>query len=115
MNDIEILENFIRTYKELDEKSTDFYFNKAEIPIEIIENLIQENKELRIQISARETVVDELKERLKEAKEYIEKEMYIDDNPTICGDEEDTIIELPISLNLFNEDLRKLLELLDED
>lgn len=40
--DIKILENFIRVYKELNEKSTDFYFNKAEIPIEIIENLIKE-------------------------------------------------------------------------
>lgn len=40
MNDIEILENFIRIYKELDKKTTDFYFNKGEIPIENIENLI---------------------------------------------------------------------------
>lgn len=40
--DIKLLENFIRVYKELNKKSTDFYFNKAEIPIEIIENLIKE-------------------------------------------------------------------------
>lgn len=44
--DIKVLENFIRVYKELNEKSTDFYFNKAEIPIEIIENLIKGYKEL---------------------------------------------------------------------
>ena len=50
MNNIEILENFIRIYKELDKKSTDFYFNKAEIPIEDIENLIQENKELKEEV-----------------------------------------------------------------
>ncbi len=56
----------------------------------------------------------ELKERFKKVKKYIESEMYIVDNPTICGDEEDTIIELPISLCLYNEDLRKLLELLEE-
>lgn len=55
------------------------------------------------------------KEKNKEIKEYIEEKMYIDDNPTIYGDEEDTITELPISLNLWNEDLRKLLELLEEE
>lgn len=54
------------------------------------------------------------KEKNKAIKEYIENKIYIDDNPTICGDEEDTITELPISLNLWNEDLRKLLELLEE-
>lgn len=56
----------------------------------------------------------ESKERLKKVKKYIESEMDIVDNPTICGDEEDTIIKLPISLCLYNEDLRKLLELLEE-
>jgi len=56
----------------------------------------------------------ELEEQLKKVNEYITNEMYIDDNPTICGDEEDTITELPISLNLYNEDLRELLELLEE-
>lgn len=56
----------------------------------------------------------ELEKIIKKANEYIRFEMYIDDNPTICEDEEDTITELPISLNLHNEDLRKLLELLQE-
>jgi len=56
----------------------------------------------------------ELEEKLKKINQYIRDEMYIDDNPTICGDEEDTITELPISLNLYNEGLRELLELLEE-
>ena len=56
----------------------------------------------------------ELEEQLRKANEYIRNEMYIDDNPTICGDEEDTITELPISLNLYDEDLRELLKLLEE-
>ena len=57
---------------------------------------------------------EELKEKIKKAYKYITDEMYIDDNPTICGDEwEDTITELPISLHLYNEDLRELLDLLD--
>ena len=56
----------------------------------------------------------ELEEQLRKANEYIRNEMYIDDNPTICGDEEDTITELPISLNLYNEGLRELLKLLEE-
>lgn len=68
--------------------------------INFIENLINRNKELE--------------EQLRKANEYIRNEMYIDDNPTICGDEEDTITELPISLNLYNEGLRELLELLEE-
>jgi DNA-binding ferritin-like protein (Dps family) len=56
----------------------------------------------------------ELKEKMGKAYKYITDEMYIDDNPTMCGDEwEDTITELPISLHLYNKDLRELLDLLD--
>lgn len=75
MNNIEILENYV---KELNENkknhklaySTGFGkywsdFGKA------IENLIQENKELRIQISARETVVDKLTKENKELNNKI--------------------------------------------
>ena len=115
MNDIEILENKLK----LNKKTKFDWFGEKEF--EAIENLKKENTELRIQISARETVADELekenkklKERLKNVKNYIENEMDIVDNPTICGDEEDTITELPISLNLYNEDLRELLELLED-
>lgn len=57
----------------------------------------------------------ELKDKLIKAKEYIENEMYINENPTICGDEEDTLIDLLISLILYNEDLRELLRLLEEE
>lgn len=52
--DIKVLEEFIRIYKELNKKSTDFYFNKAEIPIEIIENLIKGYKELELCLKAEE-------------------------------------------------------------
>ena len=56
--DIKVLENFIRVYKELNEKSTDFYFNKAEIPIEIIENLIKGYKELQEKVNKYEKQID---------------------------------------------------------
>ena len=52
--DIKILKEFIRIYEEIDKKSDDFYFNKSEIPVEIIENILnrleqleKENKELK--------------------------------------------------------------------
>lgn len=54
-----------------------------------------------------------LKEKLINANECIENEIYVDENPTICGYEEDTITELPMSLILYNEDLRKLLDILE--
>ena len=57
--------------------------------------------------------IEKLEHKLKQVKEYIEEEMYVDENPTICGGEEEFYKELPISLNLYNEDLRKLLELLE--
>ena len=57
--------------------------------------------------------LDKEKEKNKLALNYIRKEMYVDENPTICGDE-DTITELPISLCLYNEELRELLNLLKE-
>ena len=41
--------------------------------------------------------------------------MYIDENPTICGDENCTITRLPTSLCLCNEDLDKLLDLLKDE
>lgn len=60
--------------------------------------------------------IERLKNDKKKALNYINQEMYVDTNPTICEmeDEENTIIELPISLNLYNEDLRKLFNLLEE-
>lgn len=70
MNNIEILEEKIKQWEP--------YKNvKWETPIEkeiarenqAIENLIKENKELRIQISARETVVDKLTKENKDLKE----------------------------------------------
>ena len=99
MNDIEILENYLKENEELFEEIGTMSAPNNTIK-QAIENLIKENKEL--------------KERLKNVKNCIENEMYVDDNPTICGDEEDTITELPISLSLYNEDLRKLLELLED-
>lgn len=58
--------------------------------------------------------IEELEHKLKQAKKYIEEEMYVDYNVTICGGEEEFYKELPISLNLYNEDLRKLLDMLGE-
>ena len=89
---------------------------------DMIENLIKEYKELKEKISKYEKQLDLdyveenyiPKSKLKNVKNYIENKMDIVDNPTICGDEEDTITELPISLCLYNEDLRKLLELLED-
>lgn len=68
-------------------------------------------------IHKQEKEIERLKNDKKKALNYINQEMYVDTNPTICEmeDEENTIIELPISLNLYNEDLRKLLDLLEEN
>lgn len=77
MNDIEILDKLRKmlfTTQQANEcglSNNDF---KEDIQIlsgtiGLIENLIEENKELRIEISARETVVDELEKENKELKE----------------------------------------------
>lgn len=68
-------------------------------------------------IHKQEKEIERLKSDKKKALNYINQEMYVDTNPTICEteDEENTIIELPISLNLYNEDLRKLFDLLEEN
>lgn len=74
MNNIEILEEFIKHYKEVQEKYKDdeiqaeiersCYFE--EVPAQAIENLIQENKELKEENN-------NLKEQLKDMeKEFIE-------------------------------------------
>ena len=57
--------------------------------------------------------IEELENKLKQAKEYINEEMYVDYNVTFSS-EEDFYNDLPCSLNLHNEDLRKLLEILGE-
>ena len=68
MNNIEILEKFIKHYKEVQEKYKDdeiqaeiersCYFE--EVPAEAIENLIQENKELKEELEICETDLDEM-------------------------------------------------------
>jgi ABC-type Fe3+-citrate transport system substrate-binding protein len=78
------------------------------------QELIEEIERLRKELNKEKEKNKKIEEQLRKANEYIRNEMYIDDNPTICGNEEDTITELPISLNLYNEDLRELLELLEE-
>ena len=117
MNDIEILELFIKSIRsDLAEESED-----NQETAHAIENLIKENKELKEKQKEYEKQLDLdyvkenyiPKSKLKNVKNYIENKMDIVDNPTICGDEEDTITELPISLSLYNEDLRSLLELLE--
>jgi hypothetical protein len=65
MNNIEILEHKLK----LNEKTKFDWFGEKEF--KAIENLIQENKELRIQISARETVVDKLTKENKELNNKI--------------------------------------------
>jgi cell division protein FtsB len=68
MNDIEILiENFEQLKKNkfiIESIDPEFFFKFGE-------NLIKENKELRIQISAGETVVDELEKENKELKKQL--------------------------------------------
>jgi len=68
--DIKVLENFIRIYKELDEKSTDFYFNKAEIPMQTIENLIKGYKDLEEKCASEYTrgFVDGLHDSISKSK-----------------------------------------------
>lgn len=56
--------------------------------------------------------ISELENKLKQAKEYINEEMYVDYNVTFSS-EEDFYNDLPCSLNLHNEDLRKLLDMLE--
>jgi hypothetical protein len=56
--------------------------------------------------------ISELENKLKQAKDYINEEMYVDYNVTISS-EEDFYNDLPCSLNLHNEDLRKLLDMLE--
>ena len=63
-------------------------------------------------IEKQQKEIEKLKTDKKNASEYIREEMYVDENPTL--DDDNTINELPISLSLCNEDLRKLLELLEE-
>lgn len=68
MNNIEILEKIITRCKECKFatcENCEINWNE----VQAIENLIQENKELRIQISARETVVDKLIKENKDLKE----------------------------------------------
>ena len=126
MNDIEILEELL----------AEGFSAMCPLEAEAIENLIKEykdvNKEVLHWIDQYNLLKDKIskykkqldldfveenyipKSKLKNVKNYIENKMDIVDNPTICGDEEDTITELPISLCLYNEDLRKLLELLED-
>ena len=77
-------------------------------------NVLQEMLDL---YNKQKEEIERLKNDKKKALNYINQEMYVDTNPTICEkeDEENTIIELPISLNLYNEDLRKLFDLLEEE
>ena len=80
-------------------------FNEEEVHtiIDVIINLIDKQQK----------EIEKLKTDKKNASEYIREEMYVDENPTL--DDDNTITELPISLSLCNEDLRKLLELLEEE
>ena len=64
MNDIENIRFFLGDLKAS---------NYNQSFIQDVENLIKENTELRIQISARETVVDELEKENKELKEKTNK------------------------------------------
>ena len=87
MNNIEILEKLkdeqftketlITICKFYDEEFKPYVLSTEER--DAIENLIQENKELRIQISARETVVDKLTKENKELKEKLEEKDMIEE------------------------------------
>ena len=74
MNNIEILEEFIEQYNASYPEEKEWVAIYPE-QIQAIENLIQENKELRIQISARETVVDKLTKENKKLKEQMGKDL----------------------------------------
>ena len=56
--------------------------------------------------------ISELENRFKKSKEYIKENMEINDNPTLYS-EEDFYAPLPMWLTLENEDLQKLLDLLE--
>ena len=108
---LENKEKELGTYKEANKETVrELCTDKNKKIIEFNEIYAIENILHRLEQLEKEN--EELKEKMKKAYTYITDEMYVDDNPTICGDEEDTITELPISLNLYNEDLRELLELL---
>lgn len=103
MNNIEILEG-LEKYISFANKQCNFP-NDADYKWHkelagMIENLIQENKELRIQISARETVVDKLIKENKELKQDIEEMYYkgvvldiLQDTLNISRDEAIKILE----------------------
>ena len=101
IENIKILKKLLNRNVPIDDYKLEYYEVQAIIDVvDRLEQLEKENKEL--------------KEKMGKAYKHITDEMYIDDNPTMCGDEwEDTITELPISLHLYNEDLRELLDLLD--
>ena len=82
------------------------YHMLSDEQVEAMKKLLKSNKVLA-------EMVDEKDNKLSKIQKYIEDNMDIDDNPTICGDEPDTITELPISLSLYNEDLRELLDLFE--
>ena len=72
MNDIKVIEKLQKVFAELRKDDEEGHSSAYELQwedIQAIENLIKENKELRIQISARETVVDKLTKENKELKE----------------------------------------------
>ena len=69
MNNIEILERLEQMQQTFREDGLQGYEMAIVTAKKLINNLIQENKELRIQISARETVVDKLTKENKDLKE----------------------------------------------
>lgn len=91
MNNIEILGEFIK-YFEAEATQRKYKRNISitvgEDDIEAIENLIQENKELRIQISARETVVDKLAKENKELKEKLQQYKKIEEIANTITDDD---------------------------
>lgn len=56
--------------------------------------------------------IEKLQERIDKAIKYIEKKEYIDYNPTLDGSEDDSYNILPRSLSLYNEELDRLLNIL---
>ena len=131
MSEEEIIErvNFVITNRDCNYTEKDYMaieclldlYNKQKEEIERLKNAEEYAKlgkeTLLDTIHKQQEEIERLKNDKKKALNYINQEMYVDTNPTICEmeDEENTITELPISLNLYNEDLRKLFDLLEEE
>jgi regulator of replication initiation timing len=84
------------------------FTNEEEELIEEVERLNKENEHLRTALNTKESII-------KEVREYIEEKEYIDYNPTLDGSESDSYNILPRSLSLYNEELDKLLDILEKE